>query len=265
MEIVRLVNLVFVFVLGTAIGSFLNVLIDRLSNGEKITGRSKCDHCRKQLAWYDLIPIVSFITLGGKCRYCHKKLSVYYPFVELLTGVFFILITQSLGISSIPLLFIYFGIISCLIVIFFADFKYQIIPDSIQLALFVIILFFHLFFEFAVRPLGSETEITDFILAGVGTMLPILFLWWVTKGRGMGFGDVKLAFNIGFLLGFRMGLIALYISFIFGAIVGMLLIVIKKKHLTSKIAFGPFLVIGIIIMVFFQREIWSWVSHLYGY
>jgi len=255
---------IFLFIFGLAIGSFLNVLIDRLPNGEKITGRSKCDHCHKQLAWYDLIPIVSFIMIGGQCRYCRKKLSIYYPFTELITGFLFVLVAQLIGFSSIPLLFIYFGIISCLIVIFFADFKYQIIPDSIQLTLLAIILFFHLFFEFAIRSLGSETEITDFILAGVGTMLPILFLWWITKGRGMGFGDVKLAFNIGFLLGLKTGLLSLYMSFIFGAVIGLLLMIIKKKHLTSKIAFGPFLVLGIITMIFFQKEILTVINKIYG-
>ena len=89
------------FLIGIAIGSFLNVLIDRLPNEEKITGRSHCDHCQKKLAWYDLIPVISYVFLGARCRYCSKKLSFFYPMVELITGIMFIWVLGWMNSSSI--------------------------------------------------------------------------------------------------------------------------------------------------------------------
>ena len=155
-----------IFIFGAGIGSFLNVLIDRLPNNEGIGGRSYCNHCRHQLAWYDLIPIVSFFLLKGKCRYCGKKISWQYPVVELMTGAIFVFTTSvipsegALATESRNLFIFNFGstlmgsldalrlfgmtirlgLVSCLIVIFFSDLKYQIIPDTIQVAFFVFIL-----------------------------------------------------------------------------------------------------------------------------
>ena len=256
----------FIFILGTAVGSFLNVLIDRLPNEKKITGRSKCDHCRHKLAWYDLVPVLSFFLLEGKCRYCGKKLSLQYPLVEVLTGLMFVIILNfnpptGGQISNYFLPVAYFGIISSLIVIFFADLKYQIIPDSMQMVFFVFSFFFHLISNFN-PPTGGQ--ISNFLISGLVVMLPILLLWLVTRGRGMGFGDVKLAFTIGFLLGIKAGFLALYFGFIIGAIASLFLIILKKKQLKSKIAFGPFLVLGILIMIFFQKQVFEIIKKIYG-
>jgi prepilin signal peptidase PulO-like enzyme (type II secretory pathway) len=263
--------LFFIFIIGTAIGSFLNVLIDRLPNEEKITGRSKCDYCHHQLAWYDLIPIVSYFLLKGRCRYCHKKISWQYPMVEFLTGVFFVLISLNLYPVSKPfyqipypwvfyLVLANFGLISCLIVIFFSDAKYHIIPDQIQLFFFI--------FSLILIPFYNQLLTLIFphkIIAGLVIMVPIFFIHYLTGGKAMGFGDVKLAFNIGFLLGLKAGFLALYLAFILGGIVGFLLIIFGRKKLKSKIAFGPFLVFGIIIMIFWGEKILSWVSRVYGF
>src|SRR3990167_2998470 len=119
-------NNVIIFILGASIGSFLNVLIDRLPQGKSILGRSQCDFCQKKLKWFDLIPIFSFIFLTGRCRYCHKKLSWQYPVVEALTGLAFVFSD-----------FAVWGIIACLIVIFFSDLKYHLISDYILLTLFM--------------------------------------------------------------------------------------------------------------------------------
>ena len=258
----------FLFILGASVGSFLNVLIDRLPQEKSINGRSICDHCHHQLAWYDLIPIVSFFLLGGKCRYCNKKISWYYPLVEFLTGASFVFIFLKDGPffeRSVLLM-----IISCLIVIFFSDLKYQIIPDSIQIAFFIFSLLFKLteilgkgcvnisFFHCFIIPL------LHFFIAGVVVMLPIFFLWLTTNGRGMGFGDVKLAFNIGFFLGIKAGFLTLYFAFVIGGIVGLILIFLGRKKLKSKIAFGPFLVVGMLIMLFFKKEVFEIIDKIYG-
>jgi len=253
-------TLVFLFILGATIGSFLGVLIDRLPNNQSILGWSQCDHCQHRLSWWDLLPIVSFIFLGAKCRYCQKKISFFYPLIELITGVSFLgfmiydlrfMNHESLFINQLLLLII----ISCLIVVFFSDLKYQIIPDSVQFLLFIGVL---------VIKLLDKSPIVPGLISGLIVMLPILFLFLITRGGGMGFGDVKLAAIIGFLLGTISGLISLYLAFILGAIVGLILIIFKIKGLKSKIAFGPFMVLGMLTMSFFGDNILELIKRIYG-
>ena len=142
-----------------------------------------------------------------------------------------------------------FGLFSVFLTIFVADVKYHLIPDSLQFVFLVLALCYHLVQAASWLMLGS------FIVSGILVMLPILILYLITRGRGMGFGDVKLAFVIGFLLGTIPGWIALYIGFIAGSVVGVALLITKKKKLKSQIAFGPFLIIGIVLSVFYQTEI----------
>lgn len=260
----------FLFIFGTAIGSFLNVVIDRLSNEESVMGRSHCDYCKHKLGPLDLIPIISFFLLNRKCRYCQKKLSWYYSIVEFITGVMFIIIwiylPQSLlgeGLRRLPstiylVKFIYLGIISGLIVVFFSDLKYHIIPDQVQIFLFAASLF--------LLPLYGPilNVFIERVIAALLVMAPIYFLYLVTKGRGMGFGDVKLAFIIGFMFGIKAGLLILYFAFILGAIIGIILMLLQKRGLKSKIAFGPFLVIGILIMLFWRDVIFEFAKKIYG-
>ncbi|MDO8610291.1 MAG: prepilin peptidase [bacterium] len=259
---------IILFIFGCAIGSFLNVVADRLSFDLSINGRSHCDFCKKKLAWFDLVPVLSFLIIQGKCRYCHKKLSLFYPFVEIVTGVMFVLTWQYLpsglvmDFAKYPSYFLfkfaYLGIISCLIAIFFADMKYHIIPDQVQIAFFI--------FSLVALPMhGLVLKVfVDYVIAAFVVASPIAFLHYVTKGNGMGFGDVKLAFVIGFLMGIKQGFIVLYFAFIFGAIVGTLFMFLKKRGLKSKIAFGPFLVLGLIIMFFWGNWIFEVIKKIYG-
>ena len=244
---------IFLAFLGASIGSFLGVLIDRLPKEKSITGRSRCDFCHHHLAWNDLIPIISFLSLNGRCRYCRKKLSFFYPLIEVLTAVMFVSIITIPG-STIAWL----GIVSSLIVIFFTDFKYQIIPDSIQLSLLV---FAHLL---KITQGITFATLLPCYLAALIVTLPILVLYLATRSRGMGFGDVKLAFTMGFLLGVKGGLLAIYFGFILGAVVGLVLILLKKKGIKSKIAFGPFLVAGTLTIIYWQKEIFAFVKKIYG-
>jgi len=249
---------IFLFILGTAIGSFLNVLIDRLPNEQSIGGRSHCDHCKKQLSGLDLIPILSFFLLGGKCRYCKKRLSLVYPLVELITGVVFIYSWLYIGQNILEKI-VFVGVLFCLIVIFFADAKYRIIPDSVQIGLFLFSLIF-------VGIKGLHPEIfLNLVKASFITMLPILFLFLLTKGKGMGFGDVKLSFTMGLLLGVPLGLLAIYIGFFIGAFIGLILMVVGKKRLKSKIAFGPFLVAGTVIALFWGKIILVFAQKALGF
>ncbi len=243
----------YLFILGAAIGSFLNVVIDRLPFGKPLTGRSVCDYCGKKLSYTELIPIFSFFYLKGKTACCKKPLSPYYPLVEL-TSAF-----------SLPFVFWYFSdsifwkkilvslIVFSLIVIFFTDVKYMIIPDEVQIfLLFISYLYIfsctgNLFF------CGAKLFVLG-VFKGLILALPIASIFYLTRGKGIGFADVKLAFNIGFLFGLKKGFLILYLAFMLGGVVAVLLLLARKKGLKSKIPFGPFLVISMLFFLFLQDK-----------
>lgn len=260
----------FLFFFGTAVGSFLNVLIDRLPKEQKITGRSYCDHCHHQLAWYDLIPIVSFFLLKGRCRYCGKKISWQYPVVEFITGIIFLLIYYEF--SELTSLLIYWGLISCLIVIFVSDLKYQLISDYVLWAFFIFSFIYRVFYVVE-KKIGVSFEIikqfqNDIFFSLISSLivsLPIFLIYFLSKEKAMGLGDVYLVAIIGFLLGWQKGFLALYIGILLGGLTGLLLIIFKKNKLKSKIAFGPFLVIGTVVMLFYGEEIFSMIQKIYGF
>lgn len=250
------------FILGLSVGSFLNVVIDRVPKKESIIKkRSYCDKCKKALAWFDLIPLLSFIVLGGKCRYCHYRISLYNPLVELTTGVLFIytFLYQSLPIPDLNLLsilssietFYIFFIMSSLIVIFFTDLKYGIIPNSV-LILSVIVSVLYLFF------IHSSLFITH-VFSAIGAFLFFLLIFLVTRGRGIGFGDVKLSFLLGLFLGFPKIVVALYLAFLTGALISAILVLWgKKRFFGGTVPFGPFLVLGTLISLFWGEDILVW-------
>jgi len=247
----------FIFILGLSIGSFLNVLIDRLPKNQSIRGRSYCDHCKKQIKNIDLVPIFSYLALKGKCRFCHKKISIQYPLIELLTGTLFVLSFVFMKDNEIIIRVLNLAIISAFIVIFFSDLKYQMIPDQIVIFTFVTSVLLLIFKNLTFGLISLR------LLEGIVIVFPIYLIYFFSKGKSMGFGDVKLTFVIGFLLGVQKGIISLYIAFITGAIIGIYLLIFKSKTLKSKIALGPFLVLGAsivflidkvseIVIVFFQ-------------
>ena len=244
------------FIFGLFVGSFLNVLIDRLPRDESfIKGRSYCESCKTQLKWYDLIPLLSFVTLKGKCRYCRIPLSYYYPIVELTTGIMFAILAL-FAFNNLPFtiyhlpfisLFYYLFIASCLIVIFFVDLKYGIIPDKITYTAIAV--------SFAYL-LHNTYYIIPFIASALGGFLFFLAIFLGTRGRGMGFGDVKFAFLIGLIVGYPNIVIAFYSAFLTGAIISVILIILKKKKFKgSTIPFGPFMVIGTFVALFFSKTI----------
>lgn len=248
------------FFLGLSIGSFLNVLIYRLPNGLRLAGRSICPHCKKKIAWHDNIPLLSFVLLRGKCRQCRSPIGWQYPAVELATGVLFVLVFLLLGIKNQELrimdlvtLGYYLFIISALIAIFFADLRYGIIPDKIVYPLIVLSLVYLLLIHYSLF-------ITHF-LSAFGAFAFLLLLFLITRGRGMGFGDVKLAFLIGLFLGFPKIVIVLYVAFLTGAAVSLILVLWgKKKFSGGTIPFGPFLVFGAFVAFFAGKELLRLVS-----
>lgn len=249
------------FVLGLLVGSFLNVLIDRLANEESpFKGRSHCDHCGKTLEPLDLIPVISFLWLGGKCRYCKRKLSWQYPLVELLTGILLVCFTVHYQVINIEPLFINIAYIPLLLillslfVIFISDLKYRIIPDEMIVVLLVGTVLYGLFNKINWQEHGLSS------LAVTGLFLLIILL---TKGKGMGLGDVKYVLFMGLFLGPLGTITALYISFLTGAAVSLILILGKLKSLKSQIAFGPFLIFGTIVSFYFGEAIQMWYTKLF--
>lgn len=254
---------IIIFIFGLFIGSFLNVLADRLPRGESVVrGRSHCEKCKKTLQWYDLIPLASYVFLRGKCRYCHTRLSFIYPIVEITTGVLFVITTifvlngLKFSISDFKFLIsliYYLFIVSSLIVIFFADLKYEIIPDKIVFPAIVVSALYLI--------LNTQYAILPYLLSALGAGLFFLLLFLITKGKGMGLGDVKFAFLMGLILGFPNIVVSLYIAFLTGAIIGVALILWKRRKMSgATIPFGPFLVLGTLTALFwggiiFQKTI----------
>jgi len=254
-------NLIYfwIFIFGTIIGSFLNVVIARYNTGESIfKGRSKCFSCGKGLLWYELIPVFSFLLQKGKCRKCGSSVSIQYPIVEILTGTAFTLIwhtaTWRLSLhvqSQVAFFAIYFwGIFSLLIAVAVYDFYHQIIPDGLVYA-FITLSFLSLL-------ISQRNFLWDFV-GGIIFFLFFASFWFFSGGRWMGLGDAKLALGIGWFLGFWVGLASIVVSFWVGAIVGLLLIFSKRFGFKSKIAFGPFLIVGTFIGFLFGEKLLEFI------
>jgi len=257
------------FVLGLVIGSFLNVLIYRTVHGEDfVHGRSKCPHCKHTIFWYDNIPLISFLVLGGKCRNCKTKISWRYPAIELLSGLLFVwwffvgftffrLSQAPLDVIQ-PLFWLSVGLM--LLIIFATDWLYQIIPDYANLILGVLAVGYRTYLALTGAMRWEDfvmTLLTGFILSGF-----LFLLWWFTKGRGMGFGDVKYALVMGILLGWPRALVGIFLAFISGALAGLILILSGYKKMREKIAFGPFLVLGTLLALIWGSKLWDWYIHM---
>jgi len=240
-----------IFIFGACIGSFLNCLIYRLDSKQSfLKGRSFCPHCKHQLGFFDLIPILSFIIVKGKCRYCQKKISWQYPLVEIFTGLIFLsLVTCHLSLVT---LIYYIVVSSLLIVIFVYDLKHYIIPDKIIYPAIAIVLIFN--FQFSI--------FNSSILSGLGAAGFFFLFWLISRGRWMGFGDVKLGFFMGLFLSWPNILVALFSAFFIGAIIGIGLIALGKKTLKSQVPFAPFLVIGTFIALFWGQNLINWYINL---
>ncbi len=223
-----------------------------------LSGRSGCFSCGKKLRWFELVPVISFLWQRGRCHGCQSKISWQYPLVELFTGLLFVLIYWHFGLHLGALLF-YWLIASLLIVIIVYDFKHKIIPDYFVFTLILLGLIKVIFLDDGWWGL----------VGGLATALPLFVLWAISRGRWLGFGDVKLALGIGLLLGWPLGLSALILSFWIGAIIGILLIIWGKTQLwrrgksytmKSEVPFAPFLILGFWLVFFLSINVlvfWS--------
>ena len=239
---------VFVFIFGTIIGSFLNVVAYRYNTGMGLGGRSKCFSCGMTLSWKELIPVLSFVAQGAKCKNCKTSISYQYPIVEACTGAIFWLVAQrSLPLIvpvGVPLLLAVFAIAALFIVISIYDVRHKIIPDGL-VALLI-----------AAGLLNALTTDDRWQTMGVGLLIAIFFasFWYFSKGRAMGLGDAKLALAIGWLLPPRESVTAVTLAVWIAAAIGVALLAThsKKTTLKTEIPFGPFLALGALIVYAFQ-------------
>lgn len=262
---------IFAFVFGAIIGSFLNVVSLRWNTGMGVNGRSKCFSCGKGLAWHELIPILSFVAQKGRCKKCKSKISWQYPIVEFLSGAIFVLIFVKfppLDAGSAITTLLYLFITALLIVITVYDIKHKIIPDGLSYT-FAVVAFVSLFFgtggptaatAVAGTVAGAPVFFSIFhipllinLLAGPLCALPFAILWAVSKGRWMGLGDAKLMLGIGWTLGFVAAISSLVLAFWIGAVVSVawMLVTFKKVKGGYEIPFAPYLILGMYIVLLF--------------
>jgi prepilin signal peptidase PulO-like enzyme (type II secretory pathway) len=243
--------IIFSFILGTIIGSFLNVVALRFNSGMTLKGRSKCFSCDKNLKWYELIPVFSFILQKGKCKQCKSKISWQYPIVELIAGFIFILIFYFYPPvdleSSINTLF--YIIVTCLLLIIsIYDIKHKIIPNEWVYS-FSGLAFIKLFF---LPNLSFMIPSILDLLSGPILALPFLLMSIFSGGKWMGYADSKLVLGIGWVLGLIPGISAIILAFWTGAVIGLFCMYFMYGKYKSKyeIPFGPYLILGMYIVLF---------------
>lgn len=258
----------FVFIFGTIIGSFLNVLICRYNTNLSLGGRSFCFSCGKTIGWQNLIPILSYVFQRGRCANCKSGISKQYPIVEFLVGaVFVLLFSKIIGFELLSRLqpvaldfeqifdFVFYAVsLSILIGISIYDLKHKIIPNGLVYTLALISLVHVLIVP--IFPYIRTPALSD-LLAGPLMALPFALLWFFSKGRLIGFGDAKLALSIGWMLGLVNGLSSLIFAFWIGGALSLILLLLKGKKYTMKteLPFAPFFVAGAFLAFYFNSDI----------
>jgi len=261
-----------IFIFGLIVGSFLNVCIVRLPHGKSIVvPRSHCVNCKKMIPWYDNIPLVSYLMLGRRCRFCKEKISARYLIVELTTAVLFLFTYSFFGMKLI--LLPYLIMVAGLVVATFIDFELRIIPDEISVGGMVV----GLVLSLAIPSLHLESSqlnpgffphILSFgksllgVLVGGGSIYALGLLGdFIFKKESMGGGDVKLMAMVGAFLGWDLALLAFFIAPFFGAVYG---VIEKIRTKDSAIPYGPFLALGTLISLFWGGLIIQWILRGYG-
>ncbi|MCK9345256.1 MAG: prepilin peptidase [Candidatus Pacebacteria bacterium] len=266
--------LALVFVFGTIIGSFLNVVIYRYNSGTSpLTGRSHCFSCGKVLTPRDLVPIFSFLVARGRCAKCGVRLSWQYPLVEALTGLMFVSIFL---LNKTPLeTTLLLGIFSTLIVIGVYDLRHQIIPDGL-VAIFAILGLLKFFLSVDIARAFAFPHAWT-LIAGPMLFFPFWFLWFISQGRWLGLGDGKLALGIGWFLGATLGGSAVILAFWIGAAYALIAMgaqkvsallhkkVAHKLSMQSEIPFGPFLIVGVVIVFFMGINLFDGSFNLFAF
>lgn len=262
------------FPLGACIGSFLNVCVYRIPHGlSVVTPRSFCPACRKQIPWHLNIPVFSWIMLRGRCRFCKAVITPRYALIETLTGLLFLLVWLKYyplpgarlmaldPVTDAALVPVYWLVISGLIVGTFVDFEHLIIPDRVTLGGILA----GLALSGIVPSLHGETEVMRALLwSSLGAMTGWFSLWatailgkFLLKKDAMGFGDVKLLGAIGAFLGTKAVLFTILASSLFGSVVGIILVILGKRKMQSRIPYGPYLALAAVIWILWGLALWN--------
>ena len=243
----------FAFIFGTLIGSFLNVCIYRLPISKSIVHpRSMCPSCQNTIRFYDNIPILSYLWLGGRCRYCKTPISIRYLLVELMGGLFCLSVFLKYGLTFPAM--VYYVFIATLIVITFIDIDHRIIPDYLSLPGIPIF-----FLASLALPSLTYWDALIGILVGGGSLFLVAWTYHlITKKEGMGGGDIKLLAMIGALIGWKGVLFTIFISSAAGALSGMTIMLLTRQSMKLAVPFGPFLAIGAIAYIFFGPQLIYW-------
>ena len=235
-----------IFLFGITIGSFLNVCIYRIPNKEDIVKeRSHCMSCGHTLAWYDLVPLFSYLGLRGRCHYCQTKLSIQYPVIEALNGAIYVIVVLVNGVSVDSLLYCLLG--SALLALSVIDFRTYEIPVG---------------FNIFIAVLGLVKVITDYgnwlnyLIGAVCVSLPLAIIYYASKGRAIGGGDVKLMAASGLLLGWQNILLAFVIGCVLGSIIHLVRMKLTKAE--HVLAMGPYLSGGVLIAALWGSYIINW-------
>jgi len=268
---IEIIFYILVFIFGTIVGSFLNVLILRYNTGvSAMKGRSFCFSCGKKLGPFELVPVLSFLIQRGRCHGCQSKISWQYPTIECLTGLLFVAVIMKysgiIGLYSNNIWYILISIIMMAVFVFIVvyDIKHKIIPDGLVIT-FGILALLKIVADFFMMN-GSSAEIKYhlmwYLLAGPILASPLFFIWLISRGRWMGLGDPKLVLGIGWFLGPVMGLSAVILAFWTGAAYGLVLLTLSKLNWRglkingkTEVPFAPFLILGFLLVFFFNLDI----------
>lgn len=244
---------IIVFIYGLLIGSFLNVLIYRIPKKENIAVvRSHCMNCGYQLRWYDLVPLFSWLALGGRCRKCKERISIQYPLIEALNGVLYLLVFHCYGLSVDSLL--YCLTFSALLALSVIDFRTFEIPVGFN------------YFILALGIVRVATDYTNWLNYVIGFFAVSLFLYLLilfSNGRAMGGGDMKLMATCGLLIGWKL----IILAFLLGCILGSVIHIIRMKVSGEGrvLAMGPYLAMGVMLAVLFGNQWIGWYLGILGF
>jgi leader peptidase (prepilin peptidase)/N-methyltransferase len=248
---------IFAFIFGAVVGSFLNVCICRLPKEESVVfPPSRCPSCGYGIPWYDNVPIVSYCLLRGRCRSCRVPISLQYPLVEAINGLLTLFLFMRFGLSFAFLVLFLFC--SAMVVVTFIDLEHQIIPDVISLPGIVA----GFVFSFFIPQLGWKGSLIG-ILVGGGSLYLVATLYQLFTGKeGMGGGDIKLLAMMGAFFGWKAIPFIIFVSSLVGSVIGVTVMLIQRKDSKLAIPFGPFLVFGSILYIFYGRQIVHWYLNI---
>ncbi|MCP4050469.1 MAG: prepilin peptidase [bacterium] len=249
MNIITVLSYVYTGLSGAVFGSFFNMLIHRIPLEEDIVvKRSYCPACKHKLYFMDLIPLLSYIFLLGKCRHCKEKISIRYFICELLSTVLILICWHLLGFSFI--FFKTYFFLACMLVVLFIDIEHHIIPDVISLPLIIIGAAVSVYEKVIIDAIyGLVTGFSVFFIIG---LLAKLYY----KKTALGFGDIKLISAIGLYWGLKITVLTTYFSFIFGGAAGLFMILTGLRKKTDYIAFGPAIIAALVFSISFGNKIW---------